>query len=1511
MENNTDSGESRRILEVLSQARAQIERLKEPRDERIAIIGMACRVPGAESVDDFWNMLEQGQSGIRTLSEEELLSSGVPREQFERDDYVRCFASFEDPTGFDASFFGYSPGEAELLDPQHRVFLECAWTALEDAGYDTSQFDGKSGVYGGAALNSYLVNLANNPHLRDSVNPVQAVVSNVMGLMPSRVSYHLNLKGPSCGIQTGCSSSLVAVHEACRGLLDKDCDMALAGGVTIGQAKPEGYLHEPGSIASPDGCCRAFDEQGRGTLFGNGVGLVVLKRLSDAIKDRDSIRTVILSTAVNNDGSDKVGLLAPSVNGQADVIHHAIRKARISAADIAFVEAHGTATDLGDPVEVAALDQAMGEGLRQADAKCAIGSVKTNVGHLDAAAGVIGLIKATLALQHRMLPASLHFKSPNPKITLEDRPFYVAAKSIDWSGDTEALRAGVSSFGMGGTNAHAILETPPVKKASPEEEPGWVILPLSARSEKALNLKKSALADHLENASSYLPDLAYTLQVGRCAMPFRQTIVSKNIEEAVSLMRVESNAPMQAVEEPPALVFMFTGQGSQYDGMAQALYNQDVFFRSILDECGELLRPHLDLKEVLFGQNQKGALSATETAQPALFAVEYSLARWVMHRGVQPSAMIGHSLGEYVAACLAGVFSLSDALHLVAFRGQLMQRCESGDMLAVMSDEATLSPLLNDDLEIAAINSPKQTVLSGPSDKVAAFEQLLTKKGITCQRLGTSHAFHSVMMEPVLAPFREQLKKLTLQSPSLDMISNRTGKWLTADEATQPEYWVEHLRFSVRFSDGLATLMQMHRPVFLEIGPGKTLCQFARSNGDKTVLALSTLPGSHEPQDCQKRLSYTMAELWQHGVPMDWKSFHDIERSRVPLPTYPFQRTSYFVEPSDGFSPAPQADSSSKKLNLEEWFQIPGWRQQSIPSMPCDEETVFLFAHQNHLAGFKQCFSTDKVIFIDPVQGCSEPGCTTDWDPLSLASYSELFQTIDFNGTRTIRLIHAWSLLPDGPDGFESLTILGQFLASMDSRSLVQLDVAVPDIFRIESSDILNAEHAKILGLLTVLPQEISNLQVRLIEGKPGDRFFQQIANEMRSPYRWDHKIVAYRSTRRWVRTYDPIPLSSNHPEVLQEGAVYAVVGDLLDGLGMIYSCALREEYAAKVILIGRKGLPSPNEWDTWLATHGNQHPVSQLIQRMKALGREGVDFVMTSVDLGDAKAMSEAFKESMARLDNSPLQGVFYADVMGGEASCALVDLKKEDTQRILDHKVHTINALNGIIAELQPKFTLFQSSLSSVLGGRGFAAYAAANTYLDQWINRLEAPHVQCINWDACSLDEQEQTASSELMAQAMNPKEVWEATKRVMASPGLSQVVVTPRSLYPRLEESLKILEPANTDFSDIDSNHMKNNYVAPRTPVESAVAKAMGDLLGISRISIHDDFFALGGHSLLAIQAITKLRKQFGVDLPMRAILQGTPTVAGISQVIEENMAGLDEGEAMVLEDLLEKIEKDDS
>ncbi|MEG4999075.1 type I polyketide synthase [Microcoleus sp. B4-D4] len=877
--------------------------------EGIAIIGMAGRFPGAKNVDEFWQNLRDGVESISFFSEQELESLGIDESVVRDPRYVKARAVLEDIELFDASFFGFNPREAEITDPQHRFFLESAWQALESSGYNSETYEGSIGVYAGAgSFNTYFLNnLYPNSQLRESVGDFQLAIANEKDFLSTRVSYKLNLKGPSITVQTACSTSLVAISMACQSLLNYQCDMALAGGVSIGVNQKTGYFYKEGMILSPDGHCRAFDAKAQGTVSGSGVGIVVLKRLEEAIADGDYIHAVIKGCAINNDGAFKIGYTAPSIDGQAQAIADALALAEIPPETVSYIEAHGTGTPLGAPIEIAALTQAFSLETKK-KGFCAIGSAKSNIGHLDTAAGVTGLIKTVQALKHKLIPPSLHFEQPNPKIDFANSPFYVNTKLSEWKADKTPRRAGVSSFGIGGTNAHVVLEEAPTVEKFGESRPSQLLV-LSAKTSSALDSAAVNLSEYLkQHPDENLADVAYTLQVGRRAFSHRQIVVCNDIEDGVAALDNLDKKVFTSFQESKntPIVFMFSGQGSQYINMSLELYQIEPIFREQIDLCSEILKPHLgiDLRHVLYPNEPEAEaatnqLKQTAITQPALFAIEYALAKLWMSWGVHPKAMIGHSIGEYVAACLADVLSLEDALSLVAARGKLMQQLPSGSMLAVPLPEQQVQPFLGNKLDLAVINGASMSVVSGTTDAVDELEQKLLEKGVECRRLHTSHAFHSQMMEPILEPFTEMVKKVKLNAPKIPYISNVTGNWITATEATNPNYYAQHLRQTVRFADGLQQLLKDPNQILLEVGPGRTLNTLAKQHPNKASgqIVLSSL---RHPQDQNSDVAFlltTLGKLWLGGVQIDWSKFYaDEQRYRLPLPTYPFERQRYWIE---------------------------------------------------------------------------------------------------------------------------------------------------------------------------------------------------------------------------------------------------------------------------------------------------------------------------------------------------------------------------------------------------------------------------------------------------------------------------------------------------------------------------------------------------------------------------------------------------------------------------------------
>jgi acyl transferase domain-containing protein len=888
----------------------------------IAVIGLAGRFPDCADVAAFWRCLTEGRSGVKSIQPP--VGSRLPADP----NYVAKAATVDQADCFDAAFFGILPRSAQEMDPQHRLFLEVSWQALEDAGYRPDATAGRVGLFAGCHQNTYIfLRLAADAELRRSLadsfpgGNLNAEILNDKDYLATRVAYHLNLRGPAVAVQTACSTSLVAVAQACQSLESGQSDMAIAGGVCVTFPQDQGYLHTEDSILSPDGHCRTFDASAQGTIFADGVGAVVLKRLADAQRDRDAIYAVIRGWGVNNDGGQKAGYTAPSIEGQRDAILQAHAKAQVSADTIRYVEAHGTGTLVGDPIEVAALTQAFRQTTDRQQ-YCAIGSLKSNFGHLDVAAGVTAVIKTALTLHHNQLPPNLHFRQPNPRIDFANSPFYVQAALTAWPPAPSDLgdlprRAGVSSFGVGGTNAHLVMEEAPRSAASPSaaapagETPSEVchLFCLSANSPGSLQRLQQAWCERLQiEPKLSLRDASYTLSEGRKPLPYRFTAVGRSAAEWHAAL--ESAGKRQPVATPrgvPRRLFLFPGQGSQHRGMAQRLYRTERAFAQHLDAAAEALRPHvgIDLREVVFGSATEATrLDETAWAQPAIFMVSYALARWLQDRGVQPDAVMGHGVGEFAAATLAGIVSLEDGARLIAARGRLMQGLPPGGMLAITADVETVARRLPNGLEIAAYNAPQLQVVAGPRERIERLQAEIDGGAwgddVSGRLLRTSHAFHSVMMDPAIEPFREVIAQCHWSAGHLPFVSTVTGEVLSAAEAVDPEYWAQQIRRPVQFSRALSQwLAREPRTVLCEVGPHQALTALARQHSltGRTQVIVPLLPPARHPENDDQHAIAALGQMWEAGVPLSAVSDVEANRPRrLHLPVYPFERTRHWFE---------------------------------------------------------------------------------------------------------------------------------------------------------------------------------------------------------------------------------------------------------------------------------------------------------------------------------------------------------------------------------------------------------------------------------------------------------------------------------------------------------------------------------------------------------------------------------------------------------------------------------------
>jgi non-ribosomal peptide synthase protein (TIGR01720 family) len=1335
----------------------------------IALVGMAGRFPGAKNVNQFWQNLRDGVESVSWFTDQELEAAGIDPVALTHHNYVKARPVLEGVELFDAPFFGFSPREAEIMDPQHRLFLECAWEALENAGCDPESYPGLIGVYGGAGLNTYLLaNLYPNRDLANRALDFQTISVSDKDFLTTNVSYKLNLKGPSITVQTFCSTSLVAVHLACQSLLNSECDLALAGGVTVQVPQNVGYTYQEGGILSPDGHCRSFDAQAQGTIFGSSVGIVVLKRLADALDSGDSIYAVIKGSAINNDGSLKGGFTAPSVHGQAEVVIETLAIAGVEPDTISYVEAHGTATPLGDPIEVAALTKAFRTGTRK-QGFCAIGSVKSNVGHLDRAAGVVGLIKTTLALKHKQIPPSLHFENPNPKIDFANSPFYVNTKLTEWQANGTPRRAAVNSLGFGGTNAHVILEEAPVVAASSSSRPRQLLL-LSSKTSSALEAATTNLAEHFkEHPELNLADAAYTLQVGRKAFNYRRMVVCRDLEDAVTMLDTRDQERVfsahQVHREYP-VAFMFPGQGAQHLRMAAELYQHEPTFRQQVDICSQMLRSQLgiDLRAVLFpaaDQEATQQLQETWLTQPVLFVIEYALARLWMSWGIQPQAMIGHSIGEYVAACLAGVFTLEDALALVATRGKLMQALPQGAMLVVPLAESAIRTYLGDRLSLAAVNSPALCTVSGPADAIAELEQQLSAEGVACRSLHTSHAFHSSMVEPILEPFKAQLRRITLKPPQIPYLSNLTGTWITAAEATDPGYWAKHLRQTVRFNEGVEQLLTDAKYVLLEVGPGESLTTLVKRYPAlaENQMVFASLPHPKKQQSDQAFLLNTLGHLWLAGVEIDWQGFYKHERrQKLPLPSYPFERQRYWVEAPNQETERKQVQPSlSKKPDIADWFYIPSWKRSMSPAPFAPEQLgassacwllfTDTYGVSSQIADRLSQAGQDVITVIEGKTFSQTGERTFTLNPGSSDDYNALLRQLRQLNKHPQTIVHALNInLPQRVEldaasqdrGFYSLLFLAQALGKQHTNAPLHLLVLSNNMQAVNDEDVLCPAKATILGPCHVIGQEYQHITCRSVDmilpqqySWQAERLIDQLMAELIAPSA--EPQVAYRGQHRWVPAYETIRLpGSVEPQPrLRTHGVYLITGGL-GGIGLTLAEHLARTRQAKLILISRSTLPPRTSWTALLAANELSADLAHKVRQVQMLEELGAEVLVLGVDVADQAQMQAAIQQAYTRF--GVIHGVIHA---AGVAGGGMMQAKTpEGADKVLSAKLQGTQILGDLFSTAQLDFFILCSSLASLLGEFGQVDYCAANAFLDAFAHDYAARHnifTVAINWDA----------------------------------------------------------------------------------------------------------------------------------------------------------------------------------
>ncbi|NEN81344.1 non-ribosomal peptide synthetase/type I polyketide synthase [Paenibacillus elgii] len=1498
----------------------------------IAIIGMSGRFPGADGIEAFWTNLLQSECGIRSFSKEELENAGVPARMREDRHFVNCGGTVEGIELFDAAFFGYTPGEAEMLDPQHRVFLECAWEALERAGYAPGSSEGAVGVYAGTTQSTYLLcSLLPRLDPADPAGMFAASTANQESYLATRVAYKLDLHGPGVTVQTACSTSLVAVHTAAQALLAGECDMALAGGVTIKVPQTTGYVYREGSIVSADGSCKAFDAEADGTVFANGAGVVVLKRLDEALRDGDTVHAVIKGSAINNDGGRKVGYTAPSVGGQAEVIRMALDAAGVGAESISYVEAHGTGTPLGDPIELAALTEVFGPF---ADGPlCGIGSVKTNVGHLDAAAGIASLIKVALSMRSGLLPASLYYTKGNPAVDWANSPFYVVDRARPWNGGSpgQPRRAGVSSFGIGGTNAHVIVEEAPAQRAS-DAASAEEVLVLSARTPSALQAMRERLAAHLEaDPSAKLSDVAFTLQQGRKAFGHRWSAVCSSAEQALSALRGEDARAVRtgladAGERP--VVFAFPGQGSQYAGMGAELYEQEPVYRETVDRCAELLMPHLgmDVRDALLGREgfEAERLEETWLTQPALFVAEYALARLWMSVGVKPAALIGHSLGEYTAACLAGVFSLEEGLELVSVRGRLMHQCEAGAMAAVGANTAELTEQLKGTLEIAAVNGPKMSVVTGAAEEVEELMARLQSAGVECRRLRTGGAFHSSRMEPALGELEAALQRVKLSAPRIPYVSNETGEWITAEQAGSAAYWVSHARHTVKFAENAECVLERYpNAVVIEVGPGQTLTSLMRQSvrWGAEHRGVRTLPPGRTGAGERRQWLESVAELWSGGQSIAWKALHGSRvRNRVELPTYPFERQRYWIEPRLTSAAASAVRGRGlERLEPEQWLYEPMFRPTtSISTWHPKERSGLWVVFEEERGGWMDVLAERLEHANQPVVRIREAAGFErlserlyGLNPARPEQYALLFDALAVGEgpTRVLCSCCSWTQEDSSFGGVTSFLQLSRALQAHAGAAgnSAHLCVVTEGLYNIAGETDVRPERMMVAGLGQVWMQEHALSAFHLADALMPNRRSQAAAmadailEDFMSAPAGSPRI--YRGNQRWMREYEPVHANRQDAdnEIAHTAGTYLLIGPFdrkMQAFAQYLVQPSPDPGLKRIVIINEQ--PVMPDKAVWPAIANGEIPAGDKARqaaahalRLEELGAE-VHFI--PIASPKQRALTEAVDQAAALFGE--LTGVLYADWSSEEMTFAAAsELDGQAVEAELDRTAQGLDELERALAPYRPEFCFIQSSIASELGGLGLSLHAAAAAYTEAFVrrhNELTDSRWRCIQWDAWTsgpVSSDREGRVSELARLAIRPEEGVRLWTKLMACGNSSHCLVSTADFAARrayaLQSHSRQAEQAGPDKGNLALRPrpaLPVPLVAPRHDMEQQLADAWSELLGMEPIGIHDDFFNLGGHSLLATQVISWVNSRFPIEFPLKLFFEH-PTVAEVAEAIE--------------------------
>ncbi|MDZ8110303.1 MAG: SDR family NAD(P)-dependent oxidoreductase [Nostoc sp. DedQUE12a] len=1407
--------------------------------DEIAIIGITGRFPGANNVEKFWENLRDGVESISRFTDEELLAAGVEATVLNDANYVKVGSIIDGIELFDAAFFGYTPREAEITDPQHRMFLESAWEALESAGYDSESYKGKIGVYAGVTNSNYLfTNLVSNKELIESIDALNIFIGNEKDNLSTQTSYKLNLTGPSINVQNNCSTSLIAVHLACQSLLNGESDIALAGGVSIAKLpQKSGYHYQEGVLHSPDGHCRTFDANAKGTVFGDGLGIVVLKRLEDAIADGDFIHAVIKGSAINNDGSLKVGFTAPSVHGQREVISEALALAGVEADTISYVEAHGTATPLGDPIEIKALTQAFRASTNQ-KGFCAIGSVKTNIGHLDTAAGVTGLIKTVLALKHQQIPPSLHFEKANPEIDFANSPFYVNTKLSEWKTTGLPRRAGVSSFGVGGTNAHVILEEAPLIEESSASR-SWKLILLSAKTSTALETATANLATYLQqNPDINLADVAYTLKVGRRAFDHRRMIVCQDLNDAVKLLQNHDQEGVFDYHFQPSrcpVIFMFCGQPSPNYNITKELYEVETLYRKHVDNCAEILQSHIgfDIRDLLFSNSDK--IAALNLTDVALFVIEYALAELWMSWGVLPEAMIGEGIGEYVAAAIAGVFSLEDALVIVTNKGKKVK-----------------------------LNPPRIRFISNVTGS------WITDVQATNPNYWSQSLQQSVKFSDSISQLLEQFEGVFLEVGPGRNLSRLTQEHLNINAK-------QHVLTSLPHNEqsDVSFLLQTLGQLWL-FGVNIDWSEFY-SEEKRHRLPLPTYPFERqrywiEAKKPQQDNNHSSVSLVKKTDIADWfyipfwkPSLPPVKLDTEELVTEKSSTLVFLDECGLGINLVKELEKQSQHIvtvKVGDNFTILGKSEYTINPESHDDYDVL----------FEELIRQSKL-------------------PRKILHLWSVTPIID-QELETAKI-----------KGFYSLLFIAQVLGRLNTTNDFEITVISNNLQSVTGTEVLSPEKATLLGPVKVISQEYANINCRSIDvilPPNGSWQKEKLIENLLAELTLDkpEKLIAYRGLNRWVQSFEPVRFERTKTEKprLREKGVYLITGGF-GGIGLVLAEYLARTVQAKLLLVGRSALPQKNEWSRWLSTHDETDSTSCKIRKVQELEDLGAEVLAIAADVCNIEQMQNAIAQAQQQFGQ--LNGVIHAAGIPGGG--AIQRKTPKEAERILAPKVKGTIVIDTILKNIELDFFVLVSSNSSIVAEFGQVDYCAANAFLDAYAHCYAGKQnrfITSINWDTwqevgmavnTELPQRLQELRLENLKQGILPHEGVDVFHRILENT-MPQVVISTSDLLDVLKyynsdnnaPGLDFLETVNSSKLKYPRPELSNDYVAPRNQNEQKLVDIWQEVIGIEKIGIYDNFFELGGDSLIGIQLIAILNKQFDSNLSV-AKLYECPNISSMTNI----------------------------